>query len=128
MLCRETTGRLFFFHEIIIKVPVPFGVNQELFYEYGYRPLLVRNIFLLIMMNYRSHFGSDYEAVMQSSLLAFAVLGKQAEESREQRQARQRAQEERKREALELLGLPWPETTRKGPGRPTFEDQYKAAL
>ena len=64
----------------------------------------------------------------QSSLLAFAVVGKQAEETREQRQAQQRAREERKKEALELLGLPWPEPSRKGAGRPTFEDQYKTAL
>ena len=64
----------------------------------------------------------------QSSLLAFAVVGQQAEETREQRQALQRAREERKKQALELLGLPWPEPTRKGAGRPTFEDQYRAAL
>ena len=44
----------------------------------------------------------------QSSLLAFAVVGQQAEETREQRQAQQRAREERKKQALELLGLPWP--------------------
>ena len=61
----------------------------------------------------------------QSSLLAFAVVGQQAEETREQRQALQRAREERKKQALELLGLPWPEPTRKGAGRPTFEHQYR---
>ena len=64
----------------------------------------------------------------QSSLLASAVVGKQAEETREQRQAQQRDREERKKEASELLGLTWPEPPRKGAGRPTFEDQYKAAL
>ena len=63
----------------------------------------------------------------QSSLLAFAVVGQQAEETREQHQALQRAREERKKQALELLGLPWPEPTRKGAGRPTFEHQYRAA-
>ena len=47
---------------------------------------------------------------------------------REQRQAQQRAREERKKEASELLGLTWPEPPRKGAGRPTFEDQHKAAL
>ena len=65
--------------------------------------------------------------MQQSPLLAFAVVGKQAEETREQRQARQHAREERKKEALALLGLPWQEPTRKGAGRPTFKDQYRAA-
>ena len=64
----------------------------------------------------------------QSSLLAFAVVGQQAEETREQRQALQRAREERKKQALELLGLPWPEPTRKGSGSPACEDQYQYTL
>ena len=55
-------------------------------------------------------------------------MGKQAEETREQRQARQHTREERKKEALALLGVPWPEPTPKGAGCPTFQDQYKAAL
>ena len=45
-------------------------------------------------------------APMQSSLLAFAVLGMQAAETREARQERERAREERKNKALELLSLP----------------------
>ena len=65
------------------------------------------------------------KAPKQSSLLAFAVVGKQAEETREQRQAKQRAREDRKKESLEMLGLPWPEPTRKGAGRPTFEDRHR---
>ena len=64
----------------------------------------------------------------QSSLLAFAVVGNQVEETREARQKQQRAREDRKKAALELLGLPWPEPTRKGAGRPTCKEQYNAAL
>ena len=76
---------------------------------------------------YQSHFRL-LAPMKQASLLAFAVVGKQVEETREARQERQRAREERKKVALELLGLPWPEHTCKGAGRPPFEDQYKAAL
>ena len=65
--------------------------------------------------------------MQQSSLVAFAAVGKQAEKTSEQRPARQHARKERKKEALALLGLPWPEPIRKGASRPTLKDQYQAA-
>ena len=43
---------------------------------------------------------------MQSSLLAFAVLGKQAAETREARQERERAREERKKTSIGVAESP----------------------